>query len=164
MSIISSDPLAFLIGQGGLVGTPLSESGADGAEKLDVAQRGAVIGEPIPIVFCRRVAGVGGVLISPAATEARFENSVTNEVTGSYHLVLSEGQIDSIQVRDVFQRSCRVGSYSQTYDRRAGTFIPGNFIVVYPRLRTKPPIPMEWISGTARCIALSGAASMSPAC
>jgi hypothetical protein len=129
MSIISSDPLAFLIGQGGLVGTPLKEGGAGGAENLDVAQRGAVIGEPIPIVFCRRVSGVGGVLISPAATEARFENSLTNEVTGSYHLVLSEGQIDSIQVRDVFQRSCRVGSFSQTYDKRAGTFIPGNFIV-----------------------------------
>jgi hypothetical protein len=31
-------------------------------------------------------------------------------------------------VRDVFQRSCRVGSFSQTYNRRAGTFIPGNFI------------------------------------
>jgi hypothetical protein len=129
MSIISSDPLAFLIGQGGLVGTPLSEGGAGGAESLDVAQRGAVIGEPIPIVFCRRVSSVGGVLISPAATEARFENSVTNEVTGFYHLVLSEGQIDSIQVRDVFQRSCRVGSFSQTYSKRAGTFIPGNFIV-----------------------------------
>jgi hypothetical protein len=129
MSIISSDPLAFLIGQGGLVGTPLKEGGAGGAENLDVAQRGAVIGEPIPIVFCRRVSDVGGVLISPAATEARFENSLTNEVTGSYHLVLSEGQIDSIQVRDVFQRSCRVGSFSQTYGKRAGTFIPGNFIV-----------------------------------
>jgi hypothetical protein len=129
MSIISSDPLAFLIGQGGLVGTPLKEGGAGGAENLDVAQRGAVIGEPIPIVFCRRVSDVGGVLISPAATEARFENSLTNEVTGAYHLVLSEGQIDSIQVRDVFQRSCRVGSFSQTYDKRAGTFIPGNFIV-----------------------------------
>jgi len=129
MSIIGSDPLAFLIGQGGLVGTPLSENGAGGAENLDVAQRGAVIGEPIPIVFCRRVAGVGGVLISPLATEARFENSLINEVTGSYHLVLSEGQIDSLQVRDVFQRSCRVGSFSQTYSRRAGTFVPGNFIV-----------------------------------
>ena len=129
MSIIGSDPLAFLIGQGGLVGTPLKEGGAGGAENLDVAQRGAVIGEPIPIVFCRRVSGVGGVLISPAATEARFNNSSTNAVTAAYHLVLSEGQIDSIQVRDVFQRSCRVGSFSQTYDKRAGTFIPGNFIV-----------------------------------
>jgi hypothetical protein len=128
MSIISSDPLAFLIGQGGLIGTPLKEGGAGGAENLDVAQRGAVIGEPIPIVFCRRVSGVGGVLISPAATEARFEDNAEGDITASYHLVLSEGQIDSIQVRDVFQRSCRVGSFSQTYGKRAGTFIPGNFI------------------------------------
>jgi hypothetical protein len=127
--IIGSDPLAFLIGQGSSVGTPLSESGAGGAERLDVAQRGAIIGEPVPIVFCRRVGGVGGVLISPAATEARFENSLANEVTGSYHLVLGEGEMDSIQVRDVFQRSCRVGTFSQTYGRRAGTFVPGNFIV-----------------------------------
>jgi hypothetical protein len=126
MSIISSDPLAFLIGQGGLVGTPLKEGGAGGAENLDVAQRGAVIGEPIPIVFCRRVNDVGGVLISPPATEAAFSNNSNNDVTASYLLVLSEGQIESIQVRDVFQRSCRVGSFTQTYDRRAGTFVPGN--------------------------------------
>ncbi len=129
MTIITSDPLAFLIGQGGMVGTPLLEAAANGARKLDVQQRGAVIGEPISIVFCRRVSGVGGVLISPPATEARFENSLTNEVTGFYHLVLGEGQMASIQVRDVFQRSCRVGSFSQTYSKRAGTFIPGNFIV-----------------------------------
>ena len=109
--------------------TPLVEKEAQGNNSLDVSQRGAVIGEVIPIVFARRVSGVGGVLISPAATEARFENSVTNEVTGFYHLVLGEGPMDSLQVRDVFQRSCRVGSFSQTYNKRAGTFIPGNFIV-----------------------------------
>ena len=109
--------------------TPLVEQEAQGNNSLDVSQRGAVIGEVIPIVFARRVSGVGGVLISPAATEARFQNSVTNEVTGFYHLVLGEGPMDSLQVRDVFQRSCRVGSFSQTYNKRAGTFIPGNFIV-----------------------------------
>ncbi len=129
MTIITSDPLAFLIGQGGMVGTPLLEAAANGARKLDVQQRGAVIGEPISIVFCRRISGVGGVLISPPATEARFQNSLTNEVTAFYHLVLGEGQMNSIQVRDVFQRSCRVGSFTQTYNKRAGTFIPGNFIV-----------------------------------
>lgn len=128
MSIVASDPLAFLIAQGGVVGTPLSAKGASGAQNLDVKQRGAVIGEPIPIVFCRRVGGVGGVLISPAATEARFENNINNDVTASYHLVLSEGLIDSLQVRDVFQRSCRVGSFSQTYGKRAGTFVAGNFL------------------------------------
>lgn len=134
MNIISSDPQAFLIGQGGLVNTPLFETGAAGAENLDVAQRGAVIGEPIPIVFCRRVGGVGGVLISPPATEARFEDDASSNITASYHLVLSEGQIDSVQVRDVFQRSCRVGGFTQTYNRRAGTFLPGNFIDNTPNL------------------------------
>jgi hypothetical protein len=126
MSIIGSDPLAFLTAQGGVVGTPLTEGGAGGADNLDQKQRSAVIGEPIPIVFCRRVSGTGGVLISPPATEAAFSNNSNNDVTASYLLVLSEGQIESIQVRDVFQRSCRVGSFTQTYDRRAGTFVPGN--------------------------------------
>jgi hypothetical protein len=134
MSIISSDPLAFLTALGGVVGTPLSESGASGADNLDQKQRSAVVGEPIPIVFCRRTGGTGGVLISPPATEARFEDDASSNITASYHLVLSEGQIDSIQVRDVFQRACRVGSFTQTYDRRAGTFAPGNFIDNTPNL------------------------------
>ena len=126
MSIIGSDPLAFLTALGGVVGTPLTEGGASGADNLDQKQRSAVIGEPIPIVFCRRTGGAGGVLISPPATEAAFSNNSNNDVTASYLLVLSEGQIEPIQVRDVFQRSCRVGSFTQTYDRRAGTFVPGN--------------------------------------
>jgi hypothetical protein len=134
MSIISSDPLAFLTAQGGVVGTPLTEGGASGADNLDQKQRSAVVGEPIPIVFCRRVSGTGGVLISPPATEARFEDDALSNITASYHLVLSEGQIDSIQVRDVFQRACRVGSFTQTYGRRAGTFVAGNFIDNTPNL------------------------------
>jgi hypothetical protein len=134
MSIIGSDPLAFLTALGGLVGTPLTEGGAGGADNLDQKQRSAVIGEPIPIVFCRRTGGAGGVLISPPATEARFSDDASSNITASYHLVLSEGQIDSIQVRDVFQRSCRVGSFTQTYNRRAGTFVAGNFIDNTPNL------------------------------
>lgn len=134
MSITGSDPLAFLIAQGGIVGTPLQEAGASGADNLDSQQRSAVIGEPIPIVFCRRVSGIGGILISPPATEARFEDDASSNITASYLLVLSEGQIDSVQVRDVFQRSCRVGSFTQTYNRRAGTFVPGNFIDNTPNL------------------------------
>ncbi len=134
MSIIGSDPLAFLTAQGGVVGTPLTEGGASGADNLDQQQRNAVIGEPIPIVFCRRVSGTGGVLVSPPATEARFSDDASSNITASYHLVLSEGQIDSIQVRDVFQRACRVGSFTQTYDKRAGTFVAGNFIDNTPNL------------------------------
>lgn len=134
MSIIGADPLAFLTSQGGLVGAPLAKGAAEGSSPLDSQQRAAVIGEVIPIVFGRRVGGVGGVLVSPPATEARFEDAANGDVTASYHLVLSEGRIDPIQVRDVFQRSCRVGSFTQTYDRRAGTFVPGNFIDNSPNL------------------------------
>jgi hypothetical protein len=131
--LISSDPLATLAMESGMVRAPLAEGAAQGDTQLDSKQRAAAIGEPVPIVFCRRdeTAGTGGVLISPAATEARFSNDASNAVTASYHLVLSEGRIGSIQVRDVFQRSCRVGSHSQTYDRRAGTWEPGNYITAH---------------------------------
>ncbi len=117
-----------------VIGTPLQQNSAAGADNLDTPQRGAIIGEPIPIVFCRRVNNVGGVLVSPPATEARFEDDASSNITASYHLVLSEGEIDSIQVRDVFQRACRVGTFTQTYDKRAGTFLPGNFIDNTPNL------------------------------
>lgn len=118
-------------------GTPLQENGAKGSSSLDADQKAAIIGDPVPIVFCRRNdnTGTGGILIAPLATEARFENSqqdingnYTNEVTVYWHLVLSEGQIGSIQRRDVFWRGYRVGTYTQTYNRRAGTWTPGNYI------------------------------------
>jgi hypothetical protein len=127
--ISATDPLALLAIQAGQVGTPATEAGAAASRKLDAPQRAIELGEPVPIVFCRRRNSKGGVLVSPGATEARFENDATNSVTAYYHLVLSEGQIDSIPVKDVFQRSCRVGSHTQTYNRRAGTWTPGNAIL-----------------------------------
>jgi hypothetical protein len=115
-------------------GSPLSKAGGQGNDLLDVPQRGAVVGDVVPIVFARRVGGVGGVLISPAATEANFTDFLSGDVSASYHLVLGEGPMDSLQVRDVFQRSCRVGTFTQTYNKRAGTFLPGNFITNTPNL------------------------------
>lgn len=123
-----------------LSGPPLANEPAAGNDPLDVAQRSAAIGEPIPVVFCRRQGNVGGVLLSPPATEARFENDATNAVTAYYHLVLGEGRMDAVQVRDTFQRSCRVGTLQQTYNRRAGTWGPGNFITAIPGF-TKPEAP-----------------------
>ena len=125
-----SDPLALLAIQSGQVGNPSDQAAAAAASRLDTPQRSIAIGEPVPIVFGRWRENIGGgVFISPGATEARFENDLNNDVTASYHLVLSEGTIDSIAVKDVFQVSCRVGSFTQTYDRRAGSWLPGNFIV-----------------------------------
>ena len=130
--IKATDPLALLAIQAGQVPNPSRQEGASGSSRLDVDQRSVDIGEPVPIVFARRRNNAGGVLVSPGATEARFENDTSNNVTAFYHLVLGEGQMDSIPVKDVFQRSCRVGSHSQSYNRRAGDWAPGNFIVVRP--------------------------------
>jgi hypothetical protein len=113
----------------GQIDTPNRQGSADaGSDPLDSPQRAARIGDPVPIIFGRRVGDYGGVLISPPATEARFTNNVGNDVTASYLVVLTEGRMDSIQVRDVFQQSCRVGTFTQAFDRRAGTWGPGNFI------------------------------------
>ncbi|MFZ9950814.1 MAG: hypothetical protein ACO3FA_00840 [Vulcanococcus sp.] len=130
--IAATDPLALLAIQAGSVPTPGAAAAVAGQQGLTGDQRSVVLGEPVPIVFARRRDGAGGVLISPGASEARFENDGANQVTASYHLVLSEGQIDSVQVRDVFGGPCRVGSFSQTYNRRAGTWTPENVIVARP--------------------------------
>lgn len=127
--IATTDPLALVAIAAGQVPTPASETGAAGGRRLDTPQRAVELGEPVPIVFGRRRNSKGGILISPGATEARFENDASNNVTAYYMLVLSEGQIDSIPVKDVFQRACRVGAHTQTYNRRAGTWTPGNAIV-----------------------------------
>jgi hypothetical protein len=128
--IRGTDPLALLAIQAGQTPTPGDQRGARGSNPLDVQQVAHKIGDPVPIAFGRQRNGAGGVFISPKATECRFENDTDNDVTAFYHLVLSEGRIGSLQVRDVFQRQCRVGSFTQTYNRRAGTWTPGNAIVV----------------------------------
>lgn len=133
-----TDPLSLISIEAGLVGNPSTQEGAEGTSELDVDQRSVKIGEPVPIVFARRVNEAGGILISPGATEARFENDAADNVTAWYHLVLSEGQIDPIPVSDVLQRACRVGTFTQTYNRRAGTWEPGNFITQWNPNIAKP--------------------------
>lgn len=125
--------------------SPAVEGAAEGYSSLDSRQRSIVIGETVPIVFGKRVTRttykwnldvstaivyeVGGVFCSPGATEGRFSNNAsTNELAVKLHLVLSQGDMPQLQVRDVFQRACRVGTWKQTYDQRAGTWTPGNFI------------------------------------
>lgn len=127
--LASSDPLALLAISAGQINGPAQDSPADATTELDADQRFIQLGEPVPIVFARFRNSKGGILVSPGATEARYENDLSNSVTAYYHLVVSEGEIDSIPVKDVFQRACRVGSHVQTYSRRAGTWAPGNFVV-----------------------------------
>lgn len=124
-----SDSLSLLAYQGGLVTTPSSEQAAEAANDLCVEQRLMRVGDPLPIVFCRREGNVGGCLVSPGATEAGFSNNATNVLTASWHLVLGEGPMDPIQERDVFQCACRVGVSTQAFGRRAGSWSPGNVTV-----------------------------------
>lgn len=124
----ASDPQALLAMQAGVVQPPTGGTGAAN-DPMATDQRAASLGQPAPVVFGRWRNGAGGVFISPPATDCRFENDPTNAVTAYYHLLLSDGDIDSIQVRDVFQGPDRVGSFSQSYNRRAGTWDPGNALV-----------------------------------
>lgn len=134
----------------GQISTPNVQSSANsGSDPLSTVQVAARIGDPVPIVFGRRVGDAGGVLVSPPATEARFSNDTGNNVTARYHLVMSEGQLGPIPVKDVFQQSCRVGTFTQAYNRRAGDWGPGNFIVAQSGFEDEvPDCPIYCGSGT----------------
>lgn len=126
-----SQPLSLVPLQAGIIVTPLTEEAAEGNETLDSTQRAVVIGEPVPIIFCRRLNNIGGVFVNPAATEGRFaNNATTNVLTVDYELVLSEGDMPQLQQNDCWQGACRVGTWTQSYDTRAGTFTPGNVTTV----------------------------------
>jgi hypothetical protein len=147
MSLNISDPLALLAYQSGLSDPVLNEAAAEAADDLTSSQVAYKIGDPVPIVFCRRVSSVGGVLVSPGATEARYENDgTTNALTVSLHLVLSEGQLSTIPIKDVFVGPCRQGTWNQTYDRRAGTWFPGNFVTT---VSGKDPWSCPYYCGTS---------------
>lgn len=128
MNIRVSDPLELLPYLSGAITTPKEELAARGTQQLDVKQSVIAIGEPIPIVFCRRLDNNGGVWVSPGATEGRFENDNNNNLNVWYQLVISEGDLPQIPLNDLYQSACKIGSYYQTYNRRAGSWLPGNFI------------------------------------
>lgn len=121
--------MSLLNSQLSVTSTPLVEGAARGQGTLDSDQASVVIGEPIHIAFGKRVGDYGGVLVSPPATEARFESyteSSVEHIRAYYQLVLSDGELGRIQVRDVFQQSCRVGTSYTTYGTRAGQWVAGN--------------------------------------
>lgn len=147
MTIQVFDPLQLLPYQSGAVTSPVSESAAGASSSLTRPQQNAKIGESVPIVFCRRRSNNGGVFVSPKATEGRYENGVIySRLDGgnsNYYpslqefldiklcLVISEGDMNPLKLNDMFYGECKRGTYAQSYNRRAGTWIPGNFIDEY---------------------------------
>jgi hypothetical protein len=105
---------------------PANAAAAAGNSPLIVPQAAMVVGEPIPVIWGRRRGTVGGVLVFPKATESRFEND-SSTVTSRYHMVLGEGRFPGIQRRDVRCGECRIGTFSQNFNQRAGSWTPGNF-------------------------------------
>ena len=97
---------------------------------LNGQQSGTELGNAIPIVFGRRVNDAGGVLISPPAVLCRFVNDTANQVTASYELVISDGQIGTIAAGDVYQGDTPLvsGEFTQDHGSRAGSWTPANLI------------------------------------
>lgn len=110
----------------------ISTSTADAStprSELNSPQIAVEIGNAIPVVFGKRDGDVGGVWISPGATEMRLVNEVDNSVEVSYHLVLSDGEIGAVQPTDVFQGDLQRGTSLFSFDGRAATWEPGNYAV-----------------------------------
>lgn len=148
MSIRVSDPLFLLSAQTGLSVGELKAKAAAGNPDLEKKQEALKTGEPIPILFGRFRNGSGGVMVQPKVTEAYFSNSIVENTYSTdggstifgfpierlelkYLLVLGEGNMSQMQVRDIFYGTCRRGTFNQTYNGRAGTWDPGNNIDNY---------------------------------
>ena len=151
MTLEFTEPLFLLSAQTGLSVSELQAQAAEGNPDVSGPQAILKTGEPIPIVFCRRreinSVQTGGAMIAPKASEGSFSNdivirrletsgtwtdvTVTEEVYVKLLLVVSQGEIGSIQVRDMFYGNCRRGTYNQGYNARAGNWPPGNTIDDY---------------------------------
>lgn len=136
MTLKIADPLYLLSSQTGLSVNELRQDAGVGNMSPQSSQASVKIGEPVPIVFCRRrtVNSVdqGGAFIAPKATEGFFSNQAVNTTLQyKYRLVLSQGQLTQIKKKDVYQKSCRKGTtLNQVYNGRAGSWTPDNNITV----------------------------------
>ncbi len=144
MSFKIQDPLFLLSEQTGLSVGELAAEAADASPDVNKPQEPIKTGEPIPVVFCRFRNSNGGVMIQPKITEGSFANDIAEETFSSdngsttfvrverivrikYLLVLSEGCLPLLQIRDLFYGDSRKGTFNQACNARAGTWAPGNF-------------------------------------
>ncbi len=129
LNINVPDPLSLLPYQAGISGDGLKDEAAQGETSLDRRQKGLTIGEPIPIVFARRVtvgsSEVGGVFVAPGASSGSFiNNSITNALIVNFQLVLTQGEVGDIATNAIYQRTCRVGGFKRSYGSRASAWTP----------------------------------------
>lgn len=96
--------------------------------ELNSDQTAVEIGGSIPLVFGVRQGTTGGVWVNPPASEARLENDLQNRVSIWYELIVSDGEIGSINPADVFQGDRQRGTASFAFNARAGSWDPGSFL------------------------------------
>jgi hypothetical protein len=109
---------------------PTTNQRASANSQIDFDIEPLAIGEPIPVIFCRRVNGIGGVMARPKVSFAAFSNDSTT-LTTKYHCILSDGKIGPIAVKYVRRGGCRENfQFSQNYNQRAGDWLPGNTTTV----------------------------------
>ncbi|ANS03379.1 hypothetical protein [uncultured Mediterranean phage uvDeep-CGR2-KM19-C184] len=158
MTLEFTEPLFLLSTQTGLSVSELRAQAAEGNPDVSGPQAILKTGEPIPIVFCRRRAinsvQTGGAMVAPKATEGFFTNDIVatevetssswattqanEEISIKLLMVVSQGQIGTIQIRDMFYGDCRRGTYNQAFSARAGSWSPGNTIDDYIDFHLSP--------------------------
>lgn len=102
--------------QGNLVRRPTLE--------LESQLKPAEVGQTIPIVFCKRVGGVGGAWIVPPLVRTGLQNSNADAIF-SHAFLLSDGEITS-PVAD-FDTDILIGSYPWGGQPGYGQFITNRF-------------------------------------
>lgn len=89
-------------------------------ESLQVNQSAVVVGNTVPLIFCREVSSVGGVMVSPPCVRCGFQVPVSGEITVNYLCVLSEGNLSAVSSTDVWLGGRKISTltspaYEQTY-------------------------------------------------
>lgn len=102
--------------QGNLVRRPTLE--------LESPLKPAEVGQTIPIVFCKRVGGVGGAWVVPPLVRTGLQNSNADAIF-SHAFLLSDGEITS-PVAD-FDTDILIGSYPWGGQPGFGNFITNRF-------------------------------------
>lgn len=102
--------------QGNLVRRPTLE--------LESPLKPAEVGQTIPIVFCKRVAGIGGAWVVPPLVRTGLQNFNADAIF-SHAFLLSEGEITS-PVAD-FDTDILIGSYPWGGQPGFGNFITNRF-------------------------------------
>ena len=112
-------------------------------ESLQTNQAAVVVGNTVPLIFCREVTSVGGVMVSPPAVRCGFQVPASGLITVNYLCVLSEGELSAVSSTDVWLGGRKISTldddaYEQTYGGLPSTialyndFYVGDDAFVYP--------------------------------